>query len=286
MNWDQIRCSLVTARVRSTYDGRLCFHRCVSVQLLRGGGLPHPKVCVGGGTHTSSGWWGVPQVWMVGDTQGTPHKGVPHPVMVEGGTPSSHGRGLPRVPPPSRLGRGYPGYPLDLRLGTLPPSQVWGVLLLKWNWRGTPVMVVGGTPSSQVGGYSIQSWWWVPHPVMVGGYPGYPLPSRPGWGVPWVPPNLGWCTLNTKTWNGVPPVQTWDGVPPRTGMEYPHPDLGWGTPHPYLGWGNPYPDLGWGTPHPDLGWSTLPSRPGMGYPPRPGMGYPPELGQGTPPHRW
>ena len=82
-----------TARVRSTYDGRLCCHRCVSVQLSGGGGVPCPRSGSWGVPHPRSGSWGVPhprsgwwggypsQVWMVGG--GTPARsgwwGVPHP---------------------------------------------------------------------------------------------------------------------------------------------------------------------------------------------------------------
>ena len=51
-----------TAHVRSTYDGRLCFHKCVSVQLSGRGG-PVPGLCVGG--TPSQVWRGAPsQVWV------------------------------------------------------------------------------------------------------------------------------------------------------------------------------------------------------------------------------
>ena len=49
--------------------------------------------------------------------------------------------------------------------------------------------------------------WW-------GGVPQVPPPpSKPGWGVPWVPPT----------------IQTWDGVPPRPEMGYPlpRPEMGY-----------------------------------------------------------
>ena len=97
---------IVTACVR-TYDGRLCFHRCVSVQLSGGGVYPIPGLDGGGGypipglggwgggevPHPRSGWWrgDTPsQVWMVGGNQGTPH----HPDL--------------GYPPPSRPEMGYP----------------------------------------------------------------------------------------------------------------------------------------------------------------------------------
>ena len=58
--------SIFNARVR-TYDGRLFFHRCVSVQLSGGGGFTPSKVWVGGIPrprsrgipHLRSGWGGV-----------------------------------------------------------------------------------------------------------------------------------------------------------------------------------------------------------------------------------
>ena len=78
--------NLVTARVR-TYDGRLCFHRCVSVQLW-GGGYPVPSIGRGG---TPS------QVWL---GEGLPHlrSGGGTPSQVQGGYPISGPGG--GVPPP------------------------------------------------------------------------------------------------------------------------------------------------------------------------------------------
>ena len=66
--------------------------------------------------------------------------GVPHPVMVgEGGTPSSHGRGYPRYPPPSRPGIGYPPPPFRPRIGYLPhhPDLGWGTPHHQ-TWDGVP----------------------------------------------------------------------------------------------------------------------------------------------------
>ena len=141
---------IFTARVR-TYDGRLCFHRCVSVQLWGGGGwypisglmvgrglphprsdgggylspgqmvggVPHPRSNGGGGVpHPRSGWWrgsrGTPpgQVWMVGG-----YPGYPQPGLDDGGYLGYPHRqvwmvGVPGVPPrPGLDGGGYPGYP-------------------------------------------------------------------------------------------------------------------------------------------------------------------------------
>ena len=64
-----------TARVR-TYDGRLCFHRCVSVQLL-GGGTPSLSIPIP--IHPCPG-------------------GVPDPAL-DGGVPQPWIGGVPRVPP-------------------------------------------------------------------------------------------------------------------------------------------------------------------------------------------
>ena len=60
----------------------------------------------GGGLYPIQSWWGVPRV----------------PPTIKtwlGGTPSSHGRG---VPPPSRPGMGYPP-PFKPGMGTPPPSR-------------------------------------------------------------------------------------------------------------------------------------------------------------------
>ena len=107
---------------------------------------------------------------------------------------------------------------------------------------------------------------------MVGGTLGTP-PSRPGWGVPWVPyhhPHLArGGTLGTpyhphlaggypgypptiKTWPGYPPIQTWLGYPPphtiKTWPGYPLPTI-----QTWLGYSPPPP----------------PSRPDRGTPPPP-----------------
>ena len=107
---------------------------------------------------------------------------------------------------------------------------------------------------------------WVPpdHPDLVEGG----TPSRPGQGVPRVPPSsippkLGWGTPFTiQTWLGGYHIQTWlGGYPPSSRP-------GWGgiLGTPQTGMGYP-PHLGQGIPLPG---------PGMGYPlPGPGMGYPP-----------
>ena len=115
--FDQVIHRFITARVRSTYDGRLCFHRCVSVQLSGGGypisglgrgdtpsqvwvggypisglgrgddggGYPISGLDGGGVPPTRSGWGGTPsQVWMVGG-------GVtPSRVWILGGYPPPH----------------------------------------------------------------------------------------------------------------------------------------------------------------------------------------------------
>ena len=108
--------SFFTARVRSTYDGRLCFHRCVSVQ-LSGWGVPHPRSGWGGGYPISglddggvpyprSGWWqGYPIPGL--DGGGTPSQvwmeGTPWPGLYDGGYPGT--------PPPTMTGWGTPPPP-------------------------------------------------------------------------------------------------------------------------------------------------------------------------------
>ena len=92
------------------YDGRLCFHRCVSVQLFWGGG---------GGTHS--------QVWM----------GLPHPADRVVPQPSWWGYpipGLDRWFPVTGLDRGYPIPGLDR--GALHSAD-----------GGIPSFLTGGTPS-------------------------------------------------------------------------------------------------------------------------------------------
>ena len=79
--WDLYNCFfIITARVRSTYDGRLCFHRCVSLQLL--GGFPITGLERGVPHHRSG--WGVPQVPPYHDWMGYP---CPQPGLDGGGLP-------------------------------------------------------------------------------------------------------------------------------------------------------------------------------------------------------
>ena len=94
--WNFLLLPVITARVH-TYDGRLCFHRCVSVQLSGGypvpslgGGVPHLRSGQGGtpsqvGGYPISGLVLVPHprsCWGVGGLR-VPHArsgwGVPHP---------------------------------------------------------------------------------------------------------------------------------------------------------------------------------------------------------------
>ena len=134
-------------RPRTKYERRYCFHRCLSVNISGGGGVPHPRSGWWGGYPRSgwlgrgyprSGWWeeGVPQVWMVG-------RGVPQVWMVRG-YPRSGWWGVPGVPPSQvwMVGGGTPG--LDGGLGYTPPSQLWMVEGYPrsgwWGWGawGTP----------------------------------------------------------------------------------------------------------------------------------------------------
>ena len=139
--------NIFTARVH-TYDGRLCFHRCVSVQLSEGGypipglgrGVPHPRSGLEGGVphprsgevpHPRSGWRGTPsQVWPGGypisgwgyliSGWGVP----PDQVWMIGGIPGVPPHTWDGVPPYIDLGWGTPwprpgmGYPPHLRWGT------------------------------------------------------------------------------------------------------------------------------------------------------------------------
>ena len=86
-----------------------------------------------------------------------------------------------------------------------------------------PIPGLGGTPSQGGvvpgpgldGGYPIPGWG-VPQPGLDGGgYPRYPLPSRPGRGTP-NHPDLGWNTPPPDLRWGTPP-------PPRPAMGYPPP---------------------------------------------------------------
>ena len=97
--------SIFTARVRSTYDGKLCFHRCVSVQLLGGGRYPMPGL--------DGGWYPIPCL----DGRGYPIPGLdggwwyPIPGLDGGGGiphPRSGWLGVPRPGLDGGSG-GYPG---------------------------------------------------------------------------------------------------------------------------------------------------------------------------------
>ena len=121
---------LVTARVR-TYDGRLCFHRCVSVQLSGAGGTPS-KVWLGGGGTPSQVYPGYPpdQVW-IGYPPQTWDGEPPTPDLGQG-TPPGPGMGNH---PPQTWDR-VP--PLDLGWGTPPPPT--------WDGEPPPLTWDGGTP--------------------------------------------------------------------------------------------------------------------------------------------
>ena len=126
--------------------GRYCFHRFLSVNICGGGypvpgqgrgypipGLgrgwvPHPRSRWGGVPHPRSGWEGtLSQVW-----------GYPIPGLNGGGTPSSHGGGIPRYPPSQVWMVGVP-------LGT-PTMTGWGTPLVRFGWWGVPPMTGWGTP--------------------------------------------------------------------------------------------------------------------------------------------
>ena len=122
---------LFTARVRSTYDGRLCFHRCVSVQLLGGGGYPipglrgYPIPGLDGGRYPSQVWMvgGTPsQVWMVG--------GYPGQVWMVGEyhIPGLDGLGVPRTGWHTPNHHDWMGYP--------PPHNWMGYT--PHDWMGYP----------------------------------------------------------------------------------------------------------------------------------------------------
>ena len=145
----RLHVAFFTARVR-TYDGRLCFHRCVSVQL-------------GGGTRSSLGWGGYPiQPWMGGYPiqpwmgWGLPNSaldgGVPNPALDGGDTRSSLGGGVPN---PALDG----GYPIQPWTGGY-PNLGWEV----------PHLISGRGVS---------------HPISRGGYP-IPSPGR----YPRYPPRI------------------------------------------------------------------------------------------------
>ena len=130
--------------------GRYCFHRCLSVNILRGypvqiwmveggvcpisglGGVPHPGLgeypiqgrgypIPGGIPHPR----GYPILWGTPSWEGTPSQGSPGQVW--GGTPSW---GVPQVPPTSRPGQGTPPIwgtpPPRSRPGRDTPDLGWG----------------------------------------------------------------------------------------------------------------------------------------------------------------
>ena len=128
-------CFLITARVR-TYDGRLCFHRCVSVQLSGGGGTPS-QVWVGGYPISGLGGGGYP---IPGPGPGG------YPVPGPGGYPIPS-LGVYPIPGP----QGYPipgpgGYPIPglgevLRVPS-PPNQVW----IRQSSTASTSYAAGGVP--------------------------------------------------------------------------------------------------------------------------------------------
>ena len=97
---------------------------------------------------------------------------------------------------------------------------------------GYPIPGPGGVCHPCLGG-TLSQVWGVPHPRSRG----YPVPglggtpSRPGQGVPWVPPylDLGWGTPHLDLGWGTPPTWTWDGVLPL-----PRPEMG--SPPPQQVW--------------------------------------------------
>ena len=101
-------------RPRTKYEGRYCFHRCLSVN-ISGGGTPSRSGWWGGGTPARSGWLGgtPSQVWgggypsqvLMGGTPSQVWVGVyPIQVLMVGGTHLRFGVGGT----PSQ-GLGYPG---------------------------------------------------------------------------------------------------------------------------------------------------------------------------------
>ena len=203
-------------RPRTKYEGRYCFHRCLSVHIS--GGVPHPA-----------------------DRGGVPHPadgGTPSKVQAEGGTPSSW-QGC--TPSQVQVGGGTPssrwGYPIQGSRGWGYPIQLTGMYPIPGPGGGRyPIQLTGGTPSEvQVGGRYPTQPMGVPHPAkgvphprsqqggtpsslwgrgtpsqVQGWYPGpgggYPALSRTRWGNPLPNPRL----------DGVlPPVQDWMWFPPN-----------------------------------------------------------------------
>ena len=116
-------------RPRTKYEGRYCFHRCLSVNISGGRGYPILGLS-GGVSHSRSGWGRTPsQV-----SQGVPVPGLDRRVPC----PRLWGYPIPG------MGGGYSnpgldggGYPM------VPPSQVWMVGVL----RVPPTGTGWGTPS-------------------------------------------------------------------------------------------------------------------------------------------
>ena len=123
-----------------------------------------------------------------------------------GGTPSSHGEGLPHsvmvggIPHPVMVGEGYPGYPPPSRPGRGAP---WVPPTIK-TWDGVPptIQTWDGVPPA------IQTWDGVPSTIKPG--MGTPLPSRPGMGYPpTIRPGMGYP----------PPSRPGMGYPPTNGEQ-------------------------------------------------------------------
>ena len=149
---------------------------------------------------------------------------------------------------------GCPGWICDRR-----KNLIYKKVLLRERKRHTARRVARTRYTALSGGYLIQTWLgvpWLPPPSIIQTWLGV-TPSRPGWGVPQVPPPpdlVGGYPI--QTWlggsPGTPPglvggysIQTWSGgtpsrpgwgysvypPPSRPGMGYPPPNLRWGTPH-------------------------------------------------------
>ena len=151
------------------------------------------------------------------------------------------------------------------------PSQGGGVPQPGLDVEGVP-LVPPSRPSwgvPQVPAEMGYPWDGVPPSRPSQGYPGYPPLSRPDWGTPWdgePPSRHGWGVPR----NGVPPIQTWLGG-----------TRGWGTPWDGVpprwypqGWGTPRLGLDGGHPIPGVPQSYLD---GWGYPISGWRGYPSQV---------
>ena len=118
---------------------------------------------MGGGSTPSSSGWAIPYPVL--------DKGVPHPVLEQGGTPSSLGL------------EDWMGYPTFLLLYGIPSIQTWD----------------GVTPTS--------AGWRYPHPDLGSGHPisrmGYPSCLDLGWGTPQSGPGIRYPPSGPVT---VPPI--------------------------------------------------------------------------------